>query len=96
MGALSGLPADRVPPGIEKLAGKAALLRYFLSENHRGGVRHRIRIADRPIEAAPHVTVLEAINPPWVSRQSTLPWLGGAFLRDGEGYRASSSPRPES
>jgi hypothetical protein len=41
------LPADRVPPGIKKLAGKAALLRYFLSENHRSGVRHRIYIFSR-------------------------------------------------
>jgi hypothetical protein len=37
-----GLVGDRVSPGIEELAVQEALLRYFLSENHRGGVRHRM------------------------------------------------------
>ena len=36
-------PPTVCPRASKMLAGKAALLRYFLSENRRGGVRHRIR-----------------------------------------------------
>ena len=53
------------------LAGKAALLRYFLSENHRGGVRHRIRVsAVSAVSAYPFVSA--APYP-----RSVLIWLLG-------------------
>ena len=61
MRALSSLPADRVPPGIEKLAGKAALLRYFLSENHRSGVRHRIPVSVDP-GASESIATTQAVS----------------------------------
>jgi hypothetical protein len=52
-----GLAADRVSPGAGGLTGKAALLRSSLSENHRGGVRHRMYSGSSLALKPPHETV---------------------------------------
>jgi serine/threonine protein kinase/formylglycine-generating enzyme required for sulfatase activity len=85
-----------VPPGIEKLAGKAALLRYFLSENHRSGVRHRIHYVNANLVPYP-----EAPPPPMTSQdpppedqtygEDLDGLLPGAFA---EGVQASSETGP--